>query len=260
MLLLWVHQQCHAQGKSKSHPHSEGLARLCAGMARVTALLCLQLLQKMYLDTVILCPHVLREAERLINRAYGQPELGNYAPPGIYYLETMSGIKLPGKSRFQSKYQSSSRQASGTLLRPRLLSKNTSEPSQEWHCGQQLRNPICDPHIPKKARRVHLEVISNKDFRRVSTSFQARTSPHTLRQISGSPACDHHGALPQAPRRAHAQMAQGTHGWAWQSKPAEKPYHAHCIPEPAPADGAPICLLLSPSICSSTNQQHYRRN
>lgn len=176
------------------------MAQLCTGMARVTALLCLRLLQKMYLDTVILCPHVLREAERLINRAYGRPELGNYAPPGIYYLETMSGIKLPGKFRFQSKYQSSHRQASGTLLRPRLFSKNTSEPSQEQHCGQQFQNPICNPHIPKQAWRVHLKVILNKDFKRVSALFQPRTSPHALRQISGSPACDHRGALPQTPQ------------------------------------------------------------
>lgn len=48
-------------------------------------------------------PHVLRDAGKLINRAYKQHDLGNYAATGIYYLETMSGIKLPGKFRFQSK-------------------------------------------------------------------------------------------------------------------------------------------------------------
>lgn len=48
-------------------------------------------------------PHTLREAGKLMNKAYKQHDLGNYAPTGIYYLETMSGIKLPGKVRFQSK-------------------------------------------------------------------------------------------------------------------------------------------------------------
>lgn len=50
-----------------------------------------------------LYPHVLREAGKLTNRAYKQHDLGNYASTRIYYLETMSGIKLPGKFRFQSK-------------------------------------------------------------------------------------------------------------------------------------------------------------
>lgn len=48
-------------------------------------------------------PHVSREAGKLVSRAYKQHSLGNYAPTGIYYLETMSGIKLPGKIRLQSK-------------------------------------------------------------------------------------------------------------------------------------------------------------
>lgn len=48
-------------------------------------------------------PHVSRESGKLINRGYKQQDLGNYVPTGIYYLETMSGIKLPGKFRLQSK-------------------------------------------------------------------------------------------------------------------------------------------------------------
>lgn len=48
-------------------------------------------------------PHVSREAGKLASRAYKQHSLRNYAPTGIYYLETTSGIKLPGKIRLQSK-------------------------------------------------------------------------------------------------------------------------------------------------------------
>lgn len=163
----------------------------------------------MYLDTAILCPHVLGEAGRLINRAYGQPELGNYAPSGIYYLETMSGIKLPGKFRFQSKYQSSHRQANGTALRPWLFSKTTSEPSWEQHCGQQLRNPSCDPPVPNQTQRVHLELVLNTDFRRVLALFQPVPSQPTSSQKSGSTACDYQQTLPQMVRSNPCTKGRG---------------------------------------------------
>lgn len=171
--------------KNKSYFHNESSAQLRTGTLEVTALPHPPLLKEMYLDTAILCPHVLGEAGRLINRAYGQPELGNYAPSGIYYLETMSGIKLPGKFRFQSKYQSSHRQANGTALIPWLFSKTTSEPSREQHCGQQLRNPSCDPRVPNQTQRAHLELILNMDFRRVLALFQPVPSQQTSSQKSG---------------------------------------------------------------------------
>lgn len=106
--LMWAHPLYHPQKQSetisKKRAHEHGSAQATQHEAGQNQHCCAATPgKKQFEHDDPYYPQVSRESGKCVNRGYKQHNLGNYMLTGIYYLETMSGITLPGKFRLQSK-------------------------------------------------------------------------------------------------------------------------------------------------------------